>query len=504
MPFICQFYTRTREKVHGSLARAGKVRGQTPKVAKQDKKKQPRGRAHKRIQYNRRFVTAVDGFGKKRGPNSSENFIIKTPLQPQQLQNSPNKIPSSRVEKETNPETFSSILIGVCQNFPSSMSATKMLSREEGKDAFSSARTYPNRPVPMRILQVLLFLFVSGLGVCIVSMNMIKYFGAISMVPTRLPFAPCIEESSLESWIRLPSTLMHTMNDTELFWRATFVPQIKSYPYKRVPKVAFMFLTRGPLPLAPLWERYFQGNEGHYSIYVHSLPDYRANFSSSSVFFDRQIPSQVAEWGKMSMCDAERRLLANSMLDFANEWFVLVSEACIPLRNFTIVYRYLARSHYSFMGSYDERGPYGRGRYDKNMVPEVTLAQWRKGSQWFEVTRELAVGIVQDKVYYPKFKAFCQPACYVDEHYFPTMLTIQTPHLLANRTLTWTDWSKGGPHPATFERKDITEKLFKKIFDSYVCSYNHQPVTLCHLFARKFAPSALEPLLAIADTVFGY
>ncbi|PHU08152.1 40S ribosomal protein S30 [Capsicum chinense] len=59
-------------KVHGSLARAGKVRGQTPKVAKQDKKKKPRGRAHKRMQYTRRFVTAVVGFGKKRGPNSSE------------------------------------------------------------------------------------------------------------------------------------------------------------------------------------------------------------------------------------------------------------------------------------------------------------------------------------------------------------------------------------------------------------------------------------------------
>lgn len=44
--------------MHGSLARAGKVRGQTPKVASQDKKKKPRGRAHKRMQYNRRFVTA--------------------------------------------------------------------------------------------------------------------------------------------------------------------------------------------------------------------------------------------------------------------------------------------------------------------------------------------------------------------------------------------------------------------------------------------------------------
>ncbi|KAG0595004.1 hypothetical protein M758_UG130400 [Ceratodon purpureus] len=54
-------------KVHGSFARAGKVRGQTPKVAKQDKKKKPKGRAHKRM-YNRRFVTAVVGFGKKRAP----------------------------------------------------------------------------------------------------------------------------------------------------------------------------------------------------------------------------------------------------------------------------------------------------------------------------------------------------------------------------------------------------------------------------------------------------
>ncbi|KAA0032460.1 40S ribosomal protein S30-like [Cucumis melo var. makuwa] len=59
-------------KVHGSSARADKVRGQTPKVAKQDKKKKPRGHAHKRMQYNRRFVTAVVGFSKKRGPKSFE------------------------------------------------------------------------------------------------------------------------------------------------------------------------------------------------------------------------------------------------------------------------------------------------------------------------------------------------------------------------------------------------------------------------------------------------
>jgi small subunit ribosomal protein S30e len=60
-------------KVHGSLARAGKVKGQTPKVEKQeDTKKQPRGRAKKRMQYNRRYVNVVTGMGGKRvGPNSN-------------------------------------------------------------------------------------------------------------------------------------------------------------------------------------------------------------------------------------------------------------------------------------------------------------------------------------------------------------------------------------------------------------------------------------------------
>jgi small subunit ribosomal protein S30e len=60
-------------KVHGSLARAGKVKNQTPKVEKQEEgKKQPRGRAKKRLQYNRRYVNVVTGMGGKRvGPNSN-------------------------------------------------------------------------------------------------------------------------------------------------------------------------------------------------------------------------------------------------------------------------------------------------------------------------------------------------------------------------------------------------------------------------------------------------
>lgn len=204
------------------------------------------------------------------------------------------------------------------------------------------------------------------------------------------------------------------------------------------------------------------------------------------------------------MCEAERRLLANALLDISNERFVLVSEACIPLHNFTFIYQYISGSQHSFMGSFDDPGSTGRGRYDQRMEPEIKLEQWRKGSQWFEVDRRLAMSIVADTRYYPKFRDFCKPACYSDEHYFPTMLNIHFPHLLANRTLTWTDWSRSGPHPATFGQDDIDEAFFKKMLEGQECLYNLQPSKDCYLFARKFAPNALDHLLQVASKVFGY
>ncbi|XP_060543193.1 ubiquitin-like FUBI-ribosomal protein eS30 fusion protein, partial [Pantherophis guttatus] len=57
-------------KVHDSLAHAGKVKGQTPKVAKQEKKKKKTGWGERLRKYNRQFVNIVPGFGKKKGSNA--------------------------------------------------------------------------------------------------------------------------------------------------------------------------------------------------------------------------------------------------------------------------------------------------------------------------------------------------------------------------------------------------------------------------------------------------
>lgn len=385
---------------------------------------------------------------------------------------------------------------------------------KEGKDPNATVVARPNqsRGFPHRLTHLLILFLVLCFSISLFIIYTVRKTGVTTAVapPVSVSISisqPCVEEqpkTDLDHWIKSPSNLLHTMSDDQLFWRASFMPQLKSYPFTRVPKIAFMFLTKGPLPLAPLWERFFKGQEGLYSIYVHSLPAYQANFPRTSVFYGRQIPSQIAEWGRVSMCDAERRLLANALLDISNEYFVLVSESCIPLYNFTLTYNYITNSNHSFMGAFDDPGPVGRGRYNNKMLPEVNILQWRKGSQWFEVNRKLATIIVSDVTYYPKFKEFCRPACYVDEHYFPTMLTIRAPDLIANRSLTWVDWSRGGPHPATFGKSDITEEFMKKLHDIRNCDYNGKPASVCCLFARKFSPGTLQPLFLLAPKYLGY
>jgi hypothetical protein len=212
---------------------------------------------------------------------------------------------------------------------------------------------------------------------------------------------------------------------------------------------------------------------------------------------------QEAGWGQISMVDAERRLLANALLDFTNERFVLLSESCIPVQNFTTFYDLMIDSKESNVGTFDDPGPFGRGRYTEAFSPEVDIDHWRKGAQWFEVSRKHAVYIISDVKYYPKFRDFCVPACYVDEHYISTMMYIEFPDEISTRSITSVDWSRGGSHPATFNANDINEWLIRNIVNSRGCSINGKEGQPCYFFARKFSPNTLEPLLKLARDEIG-
>ncbi|KAL7141680.1 hypothetical protein ABFS83_08G070100 [Erythranthe nasuta] len=303
--------------------------------------------------------------------------------------------------------------------------------------------------------------------------------------------------------------LMHNMSDGKLLLRASRVAKVTPRVLQDVPycnnRVAFMFLTPGPLPLAPFWEMFFKGYEGMYSIYVHPHPSYDDfHVPRDSAFYGRRIPSQPVQWGTMSMVDAERRLLANALLEPSNQRFVLVSDSCIPVFNFTTVYNYLAGTNLSFLGSVDDPRRVGRGRYSRRMSPGITLGQWRKGYQWFEIHRDLAAKIISDRKYYDLFVKFCfRRPCIGDEHYLPTVVNILYPEMNSNRSVTWVDWSRVGPHPREFERADVNVELLDRIRFGSECVYNGNTTNVCNLFARKFLPSAIVPLLKVAPLILG-
>ncbi|WCJ21931.1 Core-2/I-branching beta-1 6-N-acetylglucosaminyltransferase family protein [Euphorbia peplus] len=309
--------------------------------------------------------------------------------------------------------------------------------------------------------------------------------------------------TALEKFVT-PPEVWHDMEDEELLWRASMVARVREYPFKYKPKVAFMFLSRGDLPLAPFWDLFFRGHEDLFSIYVHTSPSFNGTTSSNSVFYGRNIPSKEVEWGKVSMIEAERRLLANALLDISNQRFVLLSESCIPLFNFSTIYNYLLGSKKSFVEVYDLPGAVGRGRYSPRMRPEIQLHQWRKGSQWFGMDRSLAVEVVADRKYFTVFEKFCKGQCYSDEHYLPTYINIKFGRRNSNRTLTWVDWSRGGAHPRRYIRTDVTMDFLEWLRNKRQCDYNGKKNNICFLFARKFLPNALDRLIRFGPKVMKF
>ncbi|KAH7670755.1 Glycosyl transferase family 14 protein [Dioscorea alata] len=370
------------------------------------------------------------------------------------------------------------------------------------------AELFPVKRKDWAKIVVALFIFMAG---AVMGMSMSAHFAryftseARFFLPAEMYAVNCEKDClSVKSFVK-PEAVMHSMTDEELFWRASLVPKKLEFPFNRVIKVAFMFLTRGPMPFLPLWERFLKGHQGLYSIYIHAQPGYKINVSESSPFYRRQIPSEEVSWGSISLIDAEKRLLSNALLDFSNERFVLLSESCIPVFDFPTVYKYLTESDYSFVESYDEDSPRGRGRYSRSMYPEIQLHQWRKGSEWFELNRDLAVNVVADYKYYLLFSKYCKPSCYPDEHYISTYLNMFHPAQTANRSLTWVNWSFGGPHPALYGQENITAEFIQTIRNNgTICTYNNKPSTYCYLFARKFSPSALEPLLNLSSSVMKF
>ncbi|GKD83240.1 core-2/I-branching beta-1,6-N-acetylglucosaminyltransferase family protein [Tanacetum coccineum] len=287
-------------------------------------------------------------------------------------------------------------------------------------------------------------------------------------------------------------------------------------------KVAFMFLTTGPLPLAPLWELYFNSTrrKNLYNIYIHADPSLRHDLIFNGVFTNRTIPSKPTRRHTPSLAAAHRRLLAHALLhDPLNYYFALLSPTCIPLHSFDFTYKTLAKSNKSFIEILEnEPSAWGRwaARGEKVMLPEVEFKDFRIGSQFSILTRQHAMVAVNDTRLWSKFKLPCLHekivTCYPEENYLPTLMSMVDKNGCVPATLTYVDW-KGGyaDHPHMFSRYEVGPDLIRTIrgrrprygykevngSNSSIIIRRNDPF----LFARKFDSNTLGALLDIAEDV---
>ncbi|CAA2950492.1 uncharacterized protein LOC111412154 [Olea europaea subsp. europaea] len=320
---------------------------------------------------------------------------------------------------------------------------------------------------------------------------------------------------TISNW--LPPAPASELTDDEIASRVVIRDILKTAPIVSInSKIAFLFMTPGALPFEMLWDKFFQGHEGSFSVYVHASKDKPVHFSE--YFINREIRSDKVGWGKISMVDAEKRLLANALKDPDNQHFVLLSDSCIPLHDFDYVYNYLMYANTSFVDCFEDPGPHGSGRYSEHMLPEVEKKDFRKGSQWFTMKRQHAIIIMADNLYYTKFRDYCKPGmengrnCYSDEHYLPTFFHMLDPAGIANWSVTHVDWSEGKWHPRSYRAQDVTYELMSNIIsitaNLHVTSDEMKEIQIkpclwngrqrpCYLFARKFLPQTLDKLMLI-------
>ncbi|KAK3124475.1 hypothetical protein QOZ80_7BG0587040 [Eleusine coracana subsp. coracana] len=312
-------------------------------------------------------------------------------------------------------------------------------------------------------------------------------------------------------------------DDLALFRRATLEAAVTSSSSAAAaaapPKVAFLFLTTTDLHFAPLWERFFAGHESRRTVYVHADPSSRLNrLLLTPSFRGRFVAAKPTRRADASLIAAARRLLAAALLDDpANAYFALLSPSCVPLHSFPFLYSTLFPTpnpnpnpnppHHKPTISYIEvlKGePQMASRYaarggEAAMLPEVPYARFRIGSQFFALARRHAALVVRESRLWRKFRAPCKPEardheCYPEEHYFPTLLDMADPAGVARYTLTRVNWTGSvAGHPHTYAAAEVSPGLIRELR----VSNNTHP----YMFARKFAPECLAPLMDIADSV---
>ena len=241
------------------------------------------------------------------------------------------------------------------------------------------------------------------------------------------------------------------------------------------PRIALLFLIKGPLYHSEMWESWLEGAAGvlpaeylsrkicagggedeiaspsyvkdacdrsrqHlFSVYVHMSKELDVDelLDPQWSLHAKNVTRVVTKWGHHSLVEATRNLLEEAFKDPANQRFLLLSETHIPLWDPLTVYRVAMNEQRSSINAYFHDNM-DTQRWTKKMAPVVPKENWRKNQQWWTLVRSHVDLILRDSEIVRVFQEHCifemefnadkiyHRKCFSDEHYFATYVTVVT------------------------------------------------------------------------------
>jgi len=198
-------------------------------------------------------------------------------------------------------------------------------------------------------------------------------------------------------------------------------------PAKAPVRVAFMFLVVDRLKQESWWREWFEqadaaGHGQHYSIVYHRGSAYgKAEDEITDLLKEKGVavsPATKTGWARNGLVRAELLLLRHALEEAENQWFVLLSDTCMPVYAFSDLYQILTGQTLS------------RFR-DFGMTLDIAMQRniWQPGvccnarfshkaDQWATWVREDAEWFVREN-HLMKLKPM---ATFVDEQYFINMM----------------------------------------------------------------------------------
>lgn len=242
-------------------------------------------------------------------------------------------------------------------------------------------------------------------------------------------------------------------------------------------KIAFLFLIRDKILQEELWFNFFKNiDPNKYSIYIHYKED------KPLQFFDKYklkqcIPTKYVD---ISIIYAQNLLLSEALKDKKNYKFIILSESCIPLKNFDYIYNSLTYNDFAIFNEAPKHACFPRCNTVLNFLKKDEIY---KSSQWWILNRKYAELVISNKEYIEYFKNI--PSS--DEHYYISIIKnkgskkdlVCTPNLAEGAT-TFINW-----HDMIYPKKYLSKHNLKTYENISKEEINYLIESPC-LFGRKF------------------